>query len=62
MKDELTDEMHATFWVDEETDKMHRVWAVCRNVEDGSFTLEDGLRFSSLTLADFDKYHERWPG
>lgn len=59
--DELTEKMHATFFVDDETDRMHRVWAAMRAVNAGyPKKIEEALRHQQVTMADYEKHKDSY--
>ena len=62
--DELTEAMHATFWVTDEEDRKHRVWAAIRHMNTGvgwPETLDETLSMQQVTMADYEKYKDTWP-
>lgn len=61
MQEELTAEMHAEFWVDPETDLKHRVWAVVRLVENGTYSLKEALSVFGVSIEDYNKLSGSMP-
>lgn len=61
--EELTEAMHATFFVSDEDDRMHRVWSAMRiyNAVGYPETLEKALSMQQVTMADYEKYKDTWP-
>jgi len=58
--DELTEAMHATFTVSDETDRQHRVWAAVNLVAQG-YSDEEACRMTQVTVADFDALCHTYP-
>jgi hypothetical protein len=63
MEEELTDAMHATFWVTEEEDREHRVWAALRivNAPGSTYSIEEAISLVQVTMVDYEKYKDSWP-
>ncbi len=54
MKDELTEEMHAEFTIDAETDLKHTCWAVYRCIERG-MSLATAIDVYEIEMKDLEK-------
>ncbi len=59
--EELTDEMHATFTISDETDRKHRVWASMNIEATGDYSIEEALEMQQVTMADYELYKETYP-
>lgn len=58
--EELTEAMHATFTVSDETDKRHRVWGAVR-LESSGYSIEDACSMSQVTVMDYYRLRHTYP-
>ncbi len=60
-RDELTDAMHATFTISDETDMKHRVWTSMELEASGDYSLSEALEMQQVTMVDYEKYMNTYP-
>lgn len=61
MPEELTELMHSTFFVSEEDDRRHRVWAAISAWEDGYYeTIDEALASQQVSIADFENHKDSY--
>jgi hypothetical protein len=60
LKDELTAEMHAELWIDEETDRKHRVYSVLSLVNGNLEKAKDEVQSYGVTMEDVNQYYDDW--
>lgn len=59
--DELTDKMHATFTISDESDRKFRVWAAQEIEAWGDYSLEEALKMQQVTMEDYYLYADTYP-
>ena len=59
--EELTDAMHATFFISDETDRKHRVWSSMELNAFDDYTLEEALEMQQVTMDDYYLYCDTYP-
>ena len=59
--EELTTAMHSEFTISDETDRMHRVWTA-QELEAEGYPLAEALEMQQVTMADYDRYWDTYPG
>lgn len=58
--EELSDAMHATFTISDESDRKFRVWSSI-NLEAEGYPLAEALHMQQVTMADYDLYCDTYP-
>jgi hypothetical protein len=61
MQEELTDAMHATFFISDEDDRKHRVWAAMNLEATDDYPIEEALRMMQVTMTDYELYADTYP-
>lgn len=59
--EELTDKMHSTFTISDESDRKFRVWSSMEIEATGDYSLEEALKMQQVTMEDYWLYCDTYP-